>query len=131
MDYFSAAEGLSRHTERVRVDVLAPSSVLATHVFQLFLLRQCDLLLLLLFFISDLFLLSFQVICLDREQIVCLMVSEKNANAFEAKELRQHLPAVHDEVVVAALGADHARRAYRRHHLLLDLLLKDGRLHLL
>ena len=37
------------------------------------------------------------------------MVTEEDADAFEAKELRQDLSAVHDIVRVAALGADHTR----------------------
>lgn len=67
--------------------MLAPFSVLATHVLELFLLGESDLLGNFLFLVPDLLLFSLQVISFDREQIVGLVVPEENPDAFEAEKL--------------------------------------------
>ena len=113
----SCLEGLPSDAERVRVDLLASPAELALSVSHSVLSGQCLVELLPLQLT-----LTLRLILLNREQLVRLVVAEKDADPIEAKELRQDLAAVHDVVDIAALGADNARSLERRH----DLPLSDA-----
>ena len=60
----------------------------------------------LLGFLLSLF--AFFFVFLDGEQIVVGLVAEEDSDTFKAEVARQDFAAVHDEVRVAALGADDA-----------------------
>ena len=105
-------EGLPGDAERVRVDLLASPAELALSVSHSVLRGQCliELLPLQLTF-------TLRLILLNREQLVRLVVPEKDADPIEAKELRQDLAAVHDVVYITTLGADSARSFERLNYL--------------
>ena len=111
-DDLSCLEGLPGDAERVRVDLLASPAELALRVSLSVLRGQC-LIELLPFQLT----LALRLVLLNREQLVRLVVAEKDSYPIEAKELWQDLAAVHDVVDITALGANSARSLERRHNL--------------
>ena len=112
VDDLSCLEGLPSDAERVRVDLLASPAELALRVSLSVLGGQC-LTELLPFQLT----LALRLVLLNREQLVRLVVAEKDAYPIEAKELWQDLAAVHNVVDITALGANNACSLQRRHNL--------------
>ena len=125
VDDLSCLEGLPSDAEGVRVDLLASPAELALRVSHC-VLRGQRLIELLPLQLT----LALRLVLLNREQVVRLVVAEKDADPFEAKELRQDLAAVHDVVDIAALGADNTRGFERRYDLPLSDALQLNGLHL-
>jgi len=88
-----------------------PFSVLK-HLTVRQLLTQC---LLIVSALKQLEVFFFKVV-FDREQLVGLRVTEKNANTFETEEFGELLAALEDEVGVGALCADGTRDLNRLYH---------------
>lgn len=122
--------GLARHSERIRVDVLAPLSVLPLCVPDRLLLRHALLQPLLLLLQPDHLSIVLLLVLLNRKQVISLLVPEEDGDALEAEESRQNLAAIHDEVGVATLRADDARRADRGDYFFLGPLLRHAGQHL-
>mmetsp|Transcript_6723 Transcript_6723/g.9190 ORF Transcript_6723/g.9190 Transcript_6723/m.9190 type:complete len:347 (+) Transcript_6723:591-1631(+) len=123
MDDLSCVVDLASHTQRVDIFGVGATSVLPLSVLFQLPLRELDsfvqfsLLFLPLLFFIILF------VFLDSKQVIIRMVPEQDSNPFEAKEARQDISAIGDEVSVASLSADNTRSSDRLNHFPLDLLL--------
>ena len=130
VDDLALVVGLTRDSEGVRVNVLAPLSVLPLCVPDRLLLRHALHQPLLLLLQPDHLSIVLLLVLLNRKQVISLLVPEKNADALKAEERGQNLAAIHDEVGVAALRADDARRLDRGDHFFLGPLLRHACQHL-
>ena len=108
VDYLSCLIHLTCHAERVGILVPRATSVLPLSILLSLLSSQLNVLLFLELLVLLLSLFAFFFVFFDGEQIVVGLVTEEDSNTFKAEVMGQDLSAVHDEVRVAALGADDA-----------------------
>ena len=130
VDDLALVVGLARDSEGIWVNVLAPLSVLPLCVPDRLLLRHALHQPLLLLLQPDHLSVVLLLVLLNRKQVISLLVPEEDADALKAEERGQNLAAIHDEVGVAALCADDARRADRGDHFFLGPLLRHAGQHL-